>query len=84
MMMNLEPMKLKRLVRNILTTRPDEIGCDDCYARLDTFVEMTLAGKNSAEAMPLVYDHLQRCGSCREEFEALLTALQSLGSDAKI
>lgn len=78
MMMNLEPIKLKRLVRSILTTRPDEIGCDDCYARLDIFVEMTLAGKNAAEAMPLVHDHLQRCGNCREEFEALLAALQSL------
>jgi hypothetical protein len=78
MMMNLEPIKLKRLVHSILTTHPDEIDCDECYARLDVFVEITLAGKNAAEAMPLVYDHLQRCVNCQEEFEALLSALQSL------
>jgi len=76
--MKLEPATLKRMVRNVLTTRPDEIGCDECFEELDLFVEMTLAGKNAAEAMPLVQDHLERCRDCREEFEALLTALQAL------
>jgi len=33
------------------------------------------AGKNAAEAMPLVQEHLDRCNDCREEFEALLAAL---------
>jgi len=76
--MKLEPATLKRMVRNVLTTRPDEIGCDECFEQLDRFVEMKLAGKNAAEAMPLVQDHLERCRDCREEFEALLTALQAL------
>jgi hypothetical protein len=76
--MGLEPDTLKRMVRNILTARPDEIGCDECFEQLDRFVEMTLAGKNAAEAMPLVQDHLGRCSDCREEFEALLTALRAL------
>ena len=76
--MKLEPDTLKRMVRNVLTTRPDEIGCDECFEELDLFVEMTLAGKNAAEAMPLVQDHLERCRDCREEFESLLTALQAL------
>ncbi|MBN1811045.1 MAG: hypothetical protein JXA14_04335 [Anaerolineae bacterium] len=76
--MNLEPETLKRMVRNVLTTRPDEVGCDECFEQLDRFVEMTLAGKNAAEAMPLVQDHLARCRDCREEFEALLEALRTL------
>jgi hypothetical protein len=69
---------LKQMVQEILSTRPDEIGCDECFAQLDRFVEMTLAGKNAAEAMPLVQDHLERCTDCREEFEALLAALRAL------
>ena len=69
---------LKQMVRGIITTRPDEIGCDECFEQLDRFVEMTLAGKNAAEAMPLVQDHLERCDDCREEFEALLAALRAL------
>jgi hypothetical protein len=40
--------------REMITTRLDEIGCDECLEQLDRFVEMTLAGKNAAEAMPLV------------------------------
>jgi len=76
--MELEATTLKRMVRNILTTRPDEIGCDECFEQLDRFVEMELAGKNAAEAMPLVQDHLERCVDCREEFEALLAALRDL------
>jgi hypothetical protein len=76
--MELEPAALKRMVRNILTARPDEIGCDECFEQLDRFVEMELAGKNAAEAMPLVQDHLERCADCREEFEALLAALRDL------
>lgn len=76
--MNLEPAALKRMVRVVLSTRPDEIGCDECFDQLDRFVEMKLAGKNVAEAMPLVQDHLERCRDCREEFEALLEALRAL------
>lgn len=76
--MRLEPATLKRMVRGVLSTRPDEIGCDECFEQLDRFVEMTLAGKDAAEAMPLVQDHLDRCDDCREEFEALLAALRAL------
>jgi hypothetical protein len=76
--MTLEPAVLRQMVRGIITTRPDEIGCDECFEQLDRFVEMTLAGKNAAEAMPLVQDHLERCRNCREEFEALLTVLRAL------
>ena len=77
--MNLEPAVLKQMVRVVLSTRPHEIGCDECLDKLDRFVEMTLAGKNAAEAMPLVQDHLERCRDCREEFEALLKVLRDLG-----
>ena len=69
---------LQQMVRAVIATRPDEIGCDECFDQLDHFVEMTLAGKNAAEAMPLVEDHLQRCSDCREEFGALLAALRAL------
>jgi len=74
----LEAPQLKRLVRAVMTVRPDELGCDECFEELDRFVEFRLAGKDAAEAMPLVQDHLDRCLDCREEFEALLVALRAL------
>jgi hypothetical protein len=76
--MNLDPAALKQMVRVVLSTRSDEIGCEECFDQLDRFVEMTLAGKDAAEAMPLVHDHLERCRDCREEFEALLKVLRDL------
>ncbi|WP_441000384.1 hypothetical protein [Fodinibius sp. SL11] len=55
-----------------------EIGCDDCFDELHEFAELELAGKSPAEAKPLVKDHLDKCGSCREEYQALLEALQAI------
>ena len=76
--MKLEPAILKGMVRNVLTTREDEIGCEECFEEIDRFVDIVLAGRDAAEAMPLVQDHLIRCRDCREEFEALLRALRDL------
>ena len=76
---SLDPEVLKEMARGIATTRPDEIDCDECFEQIDQFVEMTLAGKNAAEALPLVEDLLVRCRDCREEFEALRAALEAVG-----
>lgn len=76
----LDPAKLKRMVRGIISASPEEIGCDECFEQLDRFVDLELAGKNAAEALPMVQDHLDRCDNCREEFEALLAALRGIAS----
>jgi hypothetical protein len=73
-----DPDALKAMVRGIVNTRPDELGCDECFEQVDRFTDMVLAGVDAAEALPLVEDHLNRCRECREEFEALLTAVRSL------
>ncbi len=73
-----DPDLLKKMARGIMTTRPDEIGCDECFQQMDQFVDMVLDGKNAAAAMPLVQDHLNRCQDCREEYEALLAALRAV------
>ncbi len=65
----------RMLLREIAETREVEIGCDECFKQVDRFVEMKLSGLNTAQAMPLVQEHLEICGECREEFEALLLAL---------
>jgi hypothetical protein len=75
---DIDPDLLKTMARGIMTTRPDEINCDDCFEQVDRFVDMVLDGKNAAAAMPLVQDHLERCEDCREEYEALLAALRAL------
>ena len=52
-------------------TREEELDCDECHELLDVFAEMHAAGKDVRALLPLVYLHLQACGDCFEEFEAL-------------
>ncbi len=66
-----------KLVRVVAETREIEIGCDECFEQLDGFAELELSGAEASSMMPLVGDHLDRCEDCRNEFEALLTALRS-------
>ena len=75
--MTLTPPVLRTVVEMALSTRPVELGCDDCEAHLDRFAEMALAGLDASEALPLVEEHLERCPCCRVEFEALLDALRA-------
>ncbi|MDZ7771750.1 MAG: hypothetical protein U5K31_03275 [Balneolaceae bacterium] len=78
--MKLTTEVLKKLIRAVTATKADEIGCDDCFDKLHRFAEMELAGKSPEEAMPLVQEHLDHCGNCREEYEALIEAMQELGT----
>lgn len=75
--MRLTSDMLRQMVRMVMRTRSDEIGCQECFEELDRFAELRLAGKSPEEALPLVEDHLQRCTDCRDEFEALLDALRA-------
>lgn len=76
MSMPLTPELVGSMVKGVLSTRPDELDCDECFIQLDIFAETYLVGKNASDALPLVQEHLNRCKDCREEFEALLLALQ--------
>ncbi|HEU4493485.1 MAG TPA: hypothetical protein VFR69_04805 [Rubrobacteraceae bacterium] len=66
-----------KLVRVVAETRELEIGCDECFERLDAFAEIELSGVDAGATMPLVRDHLDKCADCCSKFEALLTALRS-------
>lgn len=79
--MKLTPTSLKHLVHGLTHTHSDEIGCDECWDHLDQFIDLLLAGKAAEDALPLVKDHLSQCGECREEYEALLRALQAMEND---
>ena len=65
-----------RLVRVVSETHETEIGCDECFERVDIFAETELSGVDASAAMPLVGDHLDKCADCRSKFEALLRALR--------
>ena len=59
----------------LVEAREIEIGCDECFERLDGFAEVGLSGVDASAAMPLVRDHLDKCADCRSELETLLRSL---------
>ncbi len=71
--------KLKTMVRGVARTQKVEYSCDDTYRLLDEFAEAVAEGKDVAQLMPLVHQHLEMCPDCREEFEALLRTLRANG-----
>lgn len=67
-----------QIVAMAMGTRSDEIDCQEFFNQMDRFVELGLAQEDAAALMPLMQDHIERCGDCREEYEALLRALQAI------
>jgi hypothetical protein len=65
-----------KLVRVVAETHETEIGCEECFERLDSFAETAISGAEARAAMPLVGDHLDKCADCRSKFEVLLRALR--------
>ena len=48
-----------------------EVGCDECFAELDRFVELEVAGADADAEIPGLRAHLAGCPACREEHESL-------------
>lgn len=49
-----------------------EVGCEECFERLDEFVELEAAGVDADAAIPGLRAHLEGCPACREEHDSLL------------
>ena len=49
-----------------------EVGCDECFDRLDEYVEIELAGLDADAVVPGLRAPLEGCPACREEHDALL------------
>ena len=62
------------LQRVLGPTGPD-IGCDECFERLDEYVELELRGEDADARIPGMREHLVGCGACREEHESLRALL---------
>jgi anti-sigma factor RsiW len=48
-----------------------EVGCEECFAELDRYVELELAGDDADAAVPGLSSHLAGCPACREDYESL-------------
>jgi hypothetical protein len=71
------PEALRKMAGMIAHTQEEEYTCDEVLALMDQFAEMVMRGEDAAQLLPLVQHHLEMCGDCREEFEALLRILRA-------
>jgi predicted anti-sigma-YlaC factor YlaD len=62
---------LKQALGRLLGPGEPEIDCDACFALLDRYVELELAGEDADAAIPGLRAHLKGCPACREEHESL-------------
>ena len=60
----------------LLGSGEPEIGCDECFAQLDRYVELELAGAPAEVLVPGLRAHLVGCPACAEEHEGLRALLE--------
>jgi hypothetical protein len=70
------------LLRRLLGPGDPEVSCETCFAELDRYVELELAGADAEAAVPGMRAHFEGCGACREEHDSLLALLRSPRSTA--
>ena len=68
----IERADAERALGRLLGPAEPELGCDHCFAELDHYVELELAGTDADAVVPGLRAHLEGCPACREEHESLL------------
>ena len=81
--MKIELTTLKKIIKSLVITEAEEMTCGECFNEIDQYVDMLREGKSPGEVMPMVKHHINICPPCREEFEALLVALEAIDADLK-
>jgi len=64
-------------LKRLLGPAGPEIGCDECFAELDRYVELEVAGRDADSVIPGLRAHLEGCPACREEHDSLLALVQA-------
>jgi hypothetical protein len=67
----------KRLLAGLLGPPGLEVTCDECFAKLDVYVEHELAGDDADALVPGMRAHLQGCPACAEEHDSLRDLIAS-------
>jgi hypothetical protein len=48
-----------------------EVSCEQCFERLDRYVELELAGADADAALPGMRAHFEGCSACAEDHQSL-------------
>jgi hypothetical protein len=70
-----------RVLRALLGPEGPELSCEECFAHLDRYVELELAGANADAAIPGMRAHLEGCPACHEDHDSLRSFVSSDASE---
>jgi hypothetical protein len=59
------------LVAALLGPAGRQVACDECFERLDAYVEQEIAGLDAEASAPGMRAHLAGCPACEEEHGSL-------------
>jgi hypothetical protein len=66
------------LLARLLGPAEPETTCEDCFAQLDRYVDLQLAGADADATLPGLGPHLEGCPACGEDYESLRTYVIAL------
>jgi hypothetical protein len=66
----------RELIARLLGPAGPEVSCEECFERLDEYVELELAGEDADARVPGMRAHLEGCPACREDHESLRDLVQ--------
>jgi hypothetical protein len=64
------------LLTRLLETAGGDAGCEGAHARLAEYVEGELAGREMANFLPGVAQHLRNCPACVEDYGGLIALVR--------
>jgi hypothetical protein len=63
-------------LKRLLGPADPELLCDECFERLDEYVDLEVEGAEADDQIPGMRAHLEGCSACREEYESLRELVQ--------
>jgi hypothetical protein len=60
------------LIARLLGPAEPEIGCEECFEKLDAYVDLEVAGGDADARIPGMRAHLAGCPACEEDHQSLL------------
>jgi hypothetical protein len=66
------PRAHEELLARVLGPGEPELSCEECFAQLDRYVELSLSGGAAADRqIPGMRAHLEGCPACAEDYRSL-------------
>jgi hypothetical protein len=65
------------MLKRLLGPAEPELLCDECFEKLDEYVELELQGAPADDRIPGMRAHLEGCPACHEDYDSLRDLVQS-------